>query len=178
MRLFLNAVIAIACLFFVGTFIARSDEAEHMNQPYTGSKEFERMKTLVGTWEGTSSMGKGNEKVTVKYEITSAGSAIIETLSPGTPHEMVSVYYDNGKKLGMTHYCALGNQPQMELKSANGNKIDLVFTGGTNVDPQKAPHMHELSILFIDKDNIVEEWTFYENGQKKDVTILKLSRVS
>ncbi len=177
MRLFINAITVIACLFFVGTFIASSDDTEHMKQPYTGSKEFERLKTLVGTWEGTSSE-KGYEKVTVKYEITARGSAIVETLFPGTPHEMVSVYYDNGKKLGMTHYCMLGNQPQMELKSADSNKIDLVFSGGTNVDPKKAPHMHELSISFVGKDNIVEEWTFYENGQKKDVTIFKLSRVS
>src|SRR3989304_768334 len=72
---------------------------------------------------------------------TDGGSAILETLFPGTPHEMVSVYYDDGGKLGMTHYCMLGNQPQMTLKKADGNRIDLVFVSGGNIDPKQSPNM-------------------------------------
>ncbi|MEE9214278.1 MAG: hypothetical protein V3U54_05695, partial [Thermodesulfobacteriota bacterium] len=86
---------------------------EEMYKKYTGSPEYEKMKTLAGTWEGTSSMGEEGEKVTVKYEMTSADSAIVETLFPGTPHEMVSVYYDDNGKLSMTHYCMIKNQPNM-----------------------------------------------------------------
>ncbi len=78
----------------------------------------------------------------------------------------------------MTHYCMLGNQPQMELKKADDNKIDLVFVGGGNIDPAKSKHMHSLSISFIDKDHMVQEWTLFENGKEKEVTTLKFTRIS
>ena len=45
--------------------------------------------------------------VSVTYETSSNGSIVVETLFPGTPHEMVSVYYDENGKFGMTHYCAM-----------------------------------------------------------------------
>ncbi|HEY7534320.1 MAG TPA: hypothetical protein VH878_00025 [Thermodesulfobacteriota bacterium] len=175
MRLIRSIVIAIVCLVFIGAFIAKSDDAPSEHSQHAGSKEFEHMKSLVGTWEGTSS--KDGEKVTVTYKTTAGGSAILETLFSGTPHEMVSVYYDNGGKLGMTHYCMLGNQPQMTLKSADDNKIDLVFISGDNIDPKKAPHMHEVSMSFVDKDYMVQEWTMYENGKAKDTVTFKLARM-
>ena len=83
---------------FAGIFILLVDnvtfaDPEYM-QPYVGSPQFENMKKLAGTWWGTSSTGKEGERVTVKYEIKSAGSAVVETLFLGTPHEMISVYYD------------------------------------------------------------------------------------
>ena len=175
MRLFTNTIVAIVCLFFIGTFIAKSYDAPSGHSQYTGSKEFERIKVLVGTWEGTSS--KDGEKVTVKYETTAGGSVILETLFPGTPHEMVSVYYDNGGKIGMTHYCMLGNQPQMTLKKADDNKIALVFVSGGNIDLAKSPHMHELLISFVDKDHLIQEWTMFEDGKAKETATFKLTRM-
>ena len=35
-------------------------------------------------------------------QVTSGGSALVEKLSPGTPHEMVSVYHDKDGELAMT----------------------------------------------------------------------------
>jgi hypothetical protein len=34
-----------------------------------------------------------------------------------------------------------------------------------------------LTISFVDKDHIVENWTYFENGKEKGVTRLNLSRV-
>jgi hypothetical protein len=90
---------------------------------------------------------------------------------------MVSVYYDDGGELRMTHYCMLGNQPQMGLKKADDNKIELVFVGGGNIDPAKAPHMHELIISFLDKDSMIQEWTMYEDGKAKEKATFKLNRM-
>jgi hypothetical protein len=151
---------------------------EHSLGPYTGSKGFERMKELAGVWEGTSNMGKGGEKVRVEYRVSSGGSSIVETLLPGTPHEMVSVYFDNEGQLTMTHYCALRNQPRMKLQKADGQNLNFVFVGGTNIDPKKDAYMHSLTITFVDKNRIIENWTLFKEGQKQEESVFDLTRVS
>ena len=44
--------------------------SEHTMTPYTGSAEFERLKGLSGTWEGTHIMNGLEEKAVVEYEVT------------------------------------------------------------------------------------------------------------
>jgi hypothetical protein len=91
-------------------------------------------------------------------KVTAAGSAVQETLFPGQPHEMVSIYHRDGADLVMTHYCALGNQPRMKADPKSpANQIRFLFAGGTNLDPAKDKHMHEGTITFVDDDHI--EWT-------------------
>ena len=80
--------------------------------PYKGSQAFESMKSLAGNWEGSEVSGDKEKPVKVEYKVSSNGSTIVETLFPGTKYEMITVYHDNGGKLSMTHYCAIGNQPQ------------------------------------------------------------------
>lgn len=160
---------------FVGSLVAYGGKGP--GAPYSGSKEYERMKGLVGAWEGTSNMGKEGRPIKVEYRLTAGGSAIVETLFPGTPEEMISVYHDSNGKLSMTHYCILQNQPHMRLLKAGVDRFDFMFAGGSNIDPKKDAHMHALSILFIDKDHIVQNWTYFEDGKEKSVTRLNLSRV-
>ncbi len=165
-----------ACLLLVGSFMAYAGEGK--GAPYSGSKGYERMKQLVGVWEGTSNMGKEGQKVRVEYRLTAGGSAIVETLFPGTAEEMISVYYDDNKgRLSMTHYCMLQNRPSMKLKNAGADTLDFAFTKGSGIDPKKDAHMHALTISFADKDHIVENWTYFEDGKEKGVTKLNLSRV-
>jgi len=46
----------------------------------------------------------------VTYRVASAGSVVQETLFPGTPHEMISMYHLVDGELVLTHYCAMANQ--------------------------------------------------------------------
>ncbi len=105
-------------------------------QAYMGSPDFERLKSLAGRWESEMPMpgGGGSEgkksamnKVATEYRVAANGSVIVERNFPDTPKEMISVYHDRGGKLWMTHYCALGNQPQMSLTGST----DGVLTLGT-----------------------------------------------
>ncbi len=171
MKKLATLVIAALCFCFVG--LSAADAGEHQSAPYTGSKEFERMKQLVGVWEGTSDMGKEGERVRVEYRLTAGGSALVETLFPGGVEEMVSVYYDRKGKLAMTHYCMLRNQPRMTLKKA----LDFVFAKENDINPAREPHMHAVSITFEDKDHIVQRWTMFEKGKAKGGVTLKLTRV-
>src|SRR6185369_2866802 len=171
-----SLLVAVVCFSVSGLFVAYA--GEHQSAPYTGTREFERMKQLVGRWEGTSEMAKEGEKVRVEYRLTSGGSALVETLSPGTAEEMVSIYHDRKGKLAMTHYCMLRNQPLMTLKKADPQAIELVFAGkGNSIDPAKEQHMHAVRIEFKDNDHIIQKWTTYEKGKEKGGVTLNLTRV-
>jgi len=173
-----SALLIVAVCFSFG-WLATAFAGEYPSTPYTGSKEFERMKQLVGDWEGTQS-GHGQEgaKVRVEYRLTAGGSALVETLFPGAPEEMVSVYYDRKGKLAMTHYCMLRNQPRMTLAKSDARMIELVFARkGNDLDPAKEKHMHAVRITFEDNDHIIQKWTLYEKGKDKGGVTLKLTRV-
>ena len=113
-------------------------EASHIPPvpPDKSSVELNRIKALEGTWKSTTSMfGKENEEVFTEYKITAGGSAVLETIFPGTPQEMVSVYYDDDHgKLAMTHYCMMRNRPYFHIvKSAKDEiKLDVTKVEGLN----------------------------------------------
>jgi hypothetical protein len=151
---------------------------EHQSVPYAGSAQFERMKRLAGSWEGTSDMAKPGEKVRVEYRLTAGDSAVIETLFPGTGDEMVSVYTDRGGRLVMTHYCMLRNQPHMILTKADVRTIEMTFApGGNDINPEKEKHMHGVRISFTDSNHIVQKWVLYDNGKASGGVTLQLARV-
>ena len=153
-----------------------NDKGDHHMGPVTGSKELEKLKTLAGTWQGTSVMEGKEVPVTVTYKTSSNGSIVAETLFPDTPHAMVSVYYDNNGKLGMTHYCALDNQPHFTLEKSSDAEMELIFANGTNLDPAKGLYMHDVTFDFEGNNNMVQKWTLYENGKKKDVSTFTFTR--
>lgn len=122
MRKVTSLLIATVCFSLAGLFVAHAGQS--LSAPYSRSGEFERMKQLVGAWEGTSDMGKEGQKVRVEYRLTAGGSALVETLFPGSGEEMVSVYYDRKGKLAMTHYCMVRNQPRMTLAKADAQTTE------------------------------------------------------
>jgi hypothetical protein len=168
--------IAAVCFSLAGLLAAQA--GEYQSAPYTGSKELERMKQLVGVWEGTSDMGKEGDKVRVEYRWTAGGSALVETLFPGSGEEMISVYHDQQGKLAMTHYCMLRNQPHMTLRNADSQMIQLLFADkGNAINPAKERHMHAVRITFTDNDHIIQKWTLFEKGKDAGGVTLKLTRV-
>jgi len=144
---------ACAAIFLLGS-LALSTAGEPPKAK-AGSPEFERMKSLVGTWQGKTDMGNGPIDVTVRYRLLAAGSVLEERVFEGTPNEMVTMYYDKDGKLALTHYCMLGNRPAMALKSSDANSIQFDFDGSCcSIDPQKEAHMHALYLRFDDADTI------------------------
>jgi hypothetical protein len=116
---------------------------------------FERLKTLAGTWVEADKDGKPTDKVVSVVRVTAGGSAVHETLFPGQPQEMVSVYNLDKGDVIMTHYCVMGNQPKMKADPASSkNQIHFAFAGGTNLDPAKDMHMHAATLTFVDDDHI------------------------
>jgi hypothetical protein len=125
----------------------------------------ERMKKLAGTWLVADTAGKPTDQVASIIKVTAGGSAVHETLFPGQPQEMVSLYTVEGSDLFMTHYCVLGNQPRMKADpDSSGNQIVFQFVGGGNLDPKKDKHMHEATLTFVDDDHIEVKGVGWENG--------------
>ena len=138
------------------------------DKPHTGSTELEKLKTLTGDWTGTMQMGEEQMPMTVSYRTTGAGSAVVETWNAGTPMKMVSIYHDKDGKLFMTHYCALGNQPQMMLQSSDDSSVTLAMVGADGVDDAKDMHMHGVVISFKDEGTIEHNWDYWENGASSE----------
>lgn len=135
-------------------------------QPVTGAQAFALMKTLVGEWQGTGKSGQKSIPAHFSYRLTGAGSALVETLFPGTPHEMVTVYHMDGPKFMLTHYCAAGNQPSMILDpSSTRDHLVFVFLRGTNMDAARDTHMHNARYAFLDADHIQAEWDTWQAGK-------------
>jgi hypothetical protein len=125
----------------------------------------EKMKKLAGTWLLADKDGKPTDQVASVIKVTAGGSAVHETLFPGQPHEMVSVYTADGSDLIMTHYCVLGNQPRMKADPKSpANQIVFRFAGGTNLDPNKDKHMHEATLTILDEDRLEVNGIGWENG--------------
>jgi hypothetical protein len=146
-------------------------------EPKKGSAEFERMKTLVGTWKGRSDLGHGPMDVTVTYRTLAGGSVLEEKIMEGTPHEMVTMYYDQNGKLAMTHYCVFGNRPGMLLKSSDDKTIQLDFDTTCGIDPTKESHMHALTISFDDADTITTNCKGIVEGKAMPEHPMTLKRV-
>ena len=125
----------------------------------------EKMKKLAGTWLVADKDGKPTDQVASVIKVTAGGSVVHETLFPGQPQEMVSIYSASGPDLIMTHYCVLGNQPRMKADpNSSEGQIVFQFAGGGNLDPKKDKHMHEATLTFVDDDHIEVKGTGWENG--------------
>lgn len=136
------------------------------------SAAFERFKGLAGEWvaaEDGEMSRKGD--LVARYAVTAAGSAVVETVFPGSPHEMVTVYHADGPDLVLTHYCMEGNQPRMRARAAAGTRFDFQFDGGTNIDPSRDRHMHSASLELVGDDEIRTVWT--ELAEAKPVLVVK-----
>ncbi len=151
---------------------------EQAPPPYVGSEAFERMKLLAGSWEGMMDMGKETMKVTTSYRVTSNGSALIETVFEGAPHEMVTVYHDDSHhQVNFTHYCSLGNQPKMTLTSMNGDTLSFSLSQDSDIDEAHDQHMHAAAMTFNGNDQITQQWTKSEPGKPNQVVKVAYSRI-
>lgn len=105
----------------------------------------------------------------ITYELTSGGSALLETIRPPDEPAMVTVYHADAGRLMMTHYCSTGNQPRMRAEVGDRDvTFDMVDV--TNLADKSMPHMRRLVITFLDGHHIREEWTLRSDGKDQAVT--------
>lgn len=134
---------------------------------------FESLKGLAGTWKGESE--HEGQKVPWVHEIrvSANGTVVMETMGPGTEHEMINMYHLDGEELVLTHYCAAGNQPTMKLDRAHAttSSLPFVFTGGSNLDPAKDMHIHEAKVVLVDGNTFETNWKGYAGGKPAEPSV-------
>jgi hypothetical protein len=148
------------------------------NPPGAGKsvEGFDRLKTLVGNWQGKDPEGK---PASVSYKLVSAGSALMETLGMEAHKDaMVTMYHLDGDNLMMTHYCSVGNQPRMKADPAgsDANQIAFSFLDATNMASPDDPHMHALLITFKDKNHFSATWTMRAQGKDMPPKVFAFER--
>lgn len=151
-------------LFVAGAAFAASAEPPAAGRPAPAG--FEKFKALAGEWvaaEDGEMARKGD--LVARYAVTAAGTAVVETVFPDSPHEMVTVYHADGPDLVLTHFCIEGNQPRMRAKGAQGPRFEFEYDGGTNIDPRRDRHMHKALLEFLGVDEIRSEWTELDAGK-------------
>src|SRR5436190_1889073 len=86
----------------------------HVSQAHSQEKKadakggvLDRFKQLEGEWNSKGMHDGKEHEMRVIYKVTAGGSAVVETVDPGTPHEMVTVIHADGDALALTHYCML-----------------------------------------------------------------------
>ena len=135
---------------------------------------FSRLKTLVGEWEGDTRMGKAH----LSYEVIAGGTALVEKETGEKMPAMLTVYYLDGDKLMLTHYCMAGNQPRMQARSFNPEtgELQFDFVDATNLRAGGG-HMHSAKLHLVDNNHLGAEWSFYENGAPKFAEAFEYTRV-
>lgn len=173
-----NLSTVLACMVLVAMPAAGTD--------LDAQSVFERLTTLAGTWKGEPE-GEGDYAsaeaeawggVVHEFEISAAGTVVMETMNPGTDGEMINMYHLDGEDLVLTHYCAGGNQPSMRLNrgTSTADKLVFDFVGGTNLDPAVDEHIHSAQIMLVDIDHIESIWTGYKEGKSTGAMTFRLVR--
>ena len=140
---------------------------------------FAQLKSLAGNWESKTAKGGTAH---IRYEVVSGGSAVVEhfdsdDLGPG--NAMVTVYYLNGDRLQLTHYCMAHNQPHMQAESFDNasGELRFAFVNATGLSGPEAGHMHNATFRFIDAEHFSTDWQFYEGGKPKFNEAVQYTRV-
>ena len=172
------------CGVLILTLIALAPAAAQADS-LTATAAFDQLKSLAGTWHGTpESEGEAAEaeaemvaQVTHTFELSAAGTVVMETMNPGTPHEMINMYHVDGEEVVLTHYCAGGNQPTMQMNRSASSDGNLVFdfTGGTNLDPAVDTHIHSAE-LTLSEESLLSEWMSHAGGEPAGKMTFHLSR--
>ena len=152
-------------------------------------KSFDKIKTLAGTWEGKVTTdppmeGMGNNAhVQVTMRITSRGNALVHEMKgvgdgddPAKYDHPVTMFYVDGDKLILTHYCDAGNRPRMAAQTwADGKALDfnLVDVSGST----QLGHMDHAAFTAIDADHHREDWVYMMPGDKPMHAHMDLQRV-
>ncbi len=128
-------------------------------------KSFERLKALAGTWEGRMTTHPPVPEIdgtltTVTLRVTSMGNTLMhEMTGEGRPDDPITMFYLDGNRLELTHFCDANNRPRMVAKASSaGRKIEFEFLDVKG--NMEYGHMHGAVFTIVDENHHTEDWTF------------------
>ena len=135
-------------------------------------KTFHRLKALAGTWEGRMTTHPRVPAIdgtltTVTLRVVSMGNTLMhEMTGVGRPDDPITMFYVDGDRLELTHYCDADNRPRMVAKASSDkaeaspgdNMIEFEFVDVKG--NMEYGHMHGAVFTLVDENRHIEEWTF------------------
>jgi hypothetical protein len=167
---FCLASLASACCVTTGTEVrqqivsANKGEREHLFAP---------LRALEGRWEEQAPDGTVHA---VEFELTSKGTALRETMLPGSENEMINMYTLDGNALRMTHYCAGGNQPHLIGRLTREGRYEFESEVVTDLKQADEMYMGSMTLVLVDADHIEEHWKALRSGKVDHEMVFKLTR--
>jgi hypothetical protein len=148
----LRALAVVMAVFLAASAWAQSD----------AQKILERFKAMEGTWVGKGAHGETAE---VTYEVIAGGTSVMADIKMDD-EAMTSLFYVDGGRLLMTHFCPSGNQPRMQAVIApDGKTVTFDFLDATNLPSPQMGHMHKAVYVLTDGDHYSEDWTWKHEGK-------------
>lgn len=178
-----RAVLPLAALALVLAAPAPATETKAATKAATATTidaaaTFERLKGLEGTWRSERPDG---QVATSVYTVTAGGNALQESYSRQgrDDYDMLTVYYLEGDRLVLTHYCAAGNRPTMvaTLDGAAGDTIAFALDGQRGLADPAEGHMHRAVFELQSADRMTQHWTFVQDGRESFTEVETYHRV-
>lgn len=165
--------------------------ADQKAAPSEAQQTFGQFKTLAGEWEGPVTVNplmpgmkdQPMKPLHVTMRVTSRGNTLVHefqeagTLLDATKYDHpVTMFYVDGDRLSLVHYCDAGNRPHMVARSSpDGKKVEFDFVDISG--SKQHGYMAHAVFTVVDPDHHVEEWTFMLPGDKPINARMDLTRV-
>ena len=126
-------------------------------------KSFDQLKSLAGSWEGTMD----GKPMQISLRVTSMGNALLHEMTiAGKPDEPITMFYVDGDRLLLTHYCDAGNRPRMAATmTPDGKAVDFHFLDVANFNSKQGGYMQHAVFTTVDANHHTEDWTFLAQGK-------------
>src|ERR1700730_12086905 len=152
--------------------------AQSDTQKSGAQKSFDTLKTLAGNWTVPATLNPPQPEMgllrlgQLSLPVTPRGNALVHEMKqagkPDDPNHYdhpVTMFYQDGDRLLLTHYCDAGNRPRMVARtSPDGKTLEFDFVdvaGSTDYG-----HMHHAMFTCIDANHHIEDWTYMMPGDK------------
>jgi hypothetical protein len=156
-------VLAVVVLSISAVAFAQSD----------AQKSFDTLKTLAGSWEATFE----GKPMQATLRVTSMGNAIVHEMKGEGPDDPITMFYVEGDRLLLTHYCDAGNRPRMAARiTPDGKTIEFDFLDVANYNKSQVGHMQHAVFTIVDANHHIEDWTFMLEGKPAMTAHLDLQR--
>jgi hypothetical protein len=187
MRAFMRRLLAAGLLCFAAVpgAPAAGSNAEPGVPAAAAREAFERIKALSGRWRGGSTKGWTDE---VRIRPIAGGSAVVED-GGGSPagengahpgEEMMTVFYLDGDRLMLTHYCVARNHPRLVASAIadGGRSLRFRFVDGANLESRDRGHMDSVVMRIDGPDRFTSRWTWFDHGRSKWTEAIERVRVT
>ena len=138
---------------------------------------FARLAELAGSWRGRSTKGWEDR---VEMRLIAGGHVLQSTSFEAHPGEtMLTTYQLDGDRLLLTHFCVAGNTPRLVATAIEeeGRLVELTFLDGANLPSRETGHMDRVVYRIPDRDHMISQWTWYQDGRERWLEEITLERV-